>query len=579
MLQTPFGLSALTYALIAFTVGSLQDSVLRARLVDPGGDRGRGAASSVSSCTPCSARSWGSPSSASASRRSRSSSGSLNAIAAAPAIRVVRWATGTQGSVRARRCTGERGPVNPDTPRLRLSVLGIIVVSLFAALFARLWYLQVMSGSQFQVAADNNRIRIVAEEAPRGRILDTQRPGHRRQPHLGAGHRRPLGPGQAADSAADRRAHEGRRRAGRCRHPDDRRQARDAHQGPAVQPLRAGADRQRRPRGPQDLDRRAPGRAARRWRRTGWPSGAYPLRPAGRPRRRLRGQGHEGRARRRRSRRSTRPSRTRSTTRSGSTGDREDLRGRPPGHARRAAASRSTPRATRCATLSETPPIPGDDVVLNLNINVQAVAEQALQSGLDHAAHTRTVGSDIAEQGPGRLERGRRPPQRRRAGHGLVPDVQPGGLRRRHQRDRVGRSSRRPANHYPLNNWALQGQYAPGSTFKPFTAASGLAAGLITPYRTVFDTGTYTVPDCTGDSCKFQRTTPASRTASSTCARPSPCRRTSTSTTWAPGSGSTRAATAAPRRSATSSRSGASTTTPASTCPASSPGACPRPRG
>ena len=30
MLQTPFGLSALTYALVAFAVGSLQDSVLRA---------------------------------------------------------------------------------------------------------------------------------------------------------------------------------------------------------------------------------------------------------------------------------------------------------------------------------------------------------------------------------------------------------------------------------------------------------------------------------------------------------------------------------------------------------------------
>ena len=30
MLQTPFGLSALTYALVAYLVGSLQDSVLRA---------------------------------------------------------------------------------------------------------------------------------------------------------------------------------------------------------------------------------------------------------------------------------------------------------------------------------------------------------------------------------------------------------------------------------------------------------------------------------------------------------------------------------------------------------------------
>ena len=64
--------------------------------------------------------------------------------------------------------------MNPYAPRLRLSIVGVIVVSLFAALFSRLWYLQVMSGSQYQVAADNNRIRVVAEEAPRGRILDTQ---------------------------------------------------------------------------------------------------------------------------------------------------------------------------------------------------------------------------------------------------------------------------------------------------------------------------------------------------------------------------------------------------------------------
>ncbi len=33
----------------------------------------------------------------------------------------------------------------------------------------------------------------------------------------------------------------------------------------------------------------------------------------------------------------------------------------------------------------------------------------------------------------------------------------------------------------PLNNWAIQGQYAPGSTFKPFSAISALQAGLITP--------------------------------------------------------------------------------------------------
>jgi penicillin-binding protein 2 len=58
-------------------------------------------------------------------------------------------------------------------------------------------------------------------------------------------------------------------------------------------------------------------------------------------------------------------------------------------------------------------------------------------------------------------------------------------------------------NNAPLNNWAIQGQYAPGSTFKPFSAVAGLEAGLITPDTTVYDDGEYEVPDCSGDSCKF----------------------------------------------------------------------------
>lgn len=40
------------------------------------------------------------------------------------------------------------------------------------ALFARLWYLQVMEAPQLQVQAIANRTRVVAIEAPRGRILD-----------------------------------------------------------------------------------------------------------------------------------------------------------------------------------------------------------------------------------------------------------------------------------------------------------------------------------------------------------------------------------------------------------------------
>ena len=59
--------------------------------------------------------------------------------------------------------------MTPDSPRLRLSVLGVVAFSLFA----RLWYLQVMANDEFEVAAEANAVRVVAVEAPRGRILDT----------------------------------------------------------------------------------------------------------------------------------------------------------------------------------------------------------------------------------------------------------------------------------------------------------------------------------------------------------------------------------------------------------------------
>ena len=47
-----------------------------------------------------------------------------------------------------------------------------VVTCLFGALFARLWYLQVLDSNHFQVAAQQNGIRLVYTPAPRGRILD-----------------------------------------------------------------------------------------------------------------------------------------------------------------------------------------------------------------------------------------------------------------------------------------------------------------------------------------------------------------------------------------------------------------------
>ena len=56
----------------------------------------------------------------------------------------------------------------------RLYVIGIVAVCLVAALFARLWYLQVLESEELQDVAAANILRVVYTEAPRGRIFDAQ---------------------------------------------------------------------------------------------------------------------------------------------------------------------------------------------------------------------------------------------------------------------------------------------------------------------------------------------------------------------------------------------------------------------
>ncbi|MGH3506198.1 MAG: penicillin-binding protein 2 [Nocardioidaceae bacterium] len=58
--------------------------------------------------------------------------------------------------------------------RLRLVVVQMMVLSLFLTLFARLWYLQVVGGESYQAAAADNAVRDVEIAAPRGLIVDSQ---------------------------------------------------------------------------------------------------------------------------------------------------------------------------------------------------------------------------------------------------------------------------------------------------------------------------------------------------------------------------------------------------------------------
>jgi penicillin-binding protein 2 len=60
------------------------------------------------------------------------------------------------------------------TPQLalRIGILGALTLALFALLFLRLWSLQILSGARYVDAAQNNQLRTIRLDAPRGTILD-----------------------------------------------------------------------------------------------------------------------------------------------------------------------------------------------------------------------------------------------------------------------------------------------------------------------------------------------------------------------------------------------------------------------
>ena len=59
-----------------------------------------------------------------------------------------------------------------DRPWRRLVVLQVLVVSMLATLLGRLWFLQVHDGDLYAAAASTNRVREVVTPAPRGEVYD-----------------------------------------------------------------------------------------------------------------------------------------------------------------------------------------------------------------------------------------------------------------------------------------------------------------------------------------------------------------------------------------------------------------------
>jgi penicillin-binding protein 2 len=62
-------------------------------------------------------------------------------------------------------------PVSPQLA-MRVAIIGGVAMAMFAIIFFRLWFLQVLSGEQYVQQADANRSRDLPIAAPRGEILD-----------------------------------------------------------------------------------------------------------------------------------------------------------------------------------------------------------------------------------------------------------------------------------------------------------------------------------------------------------------------------------------------------------------------
>ena len=384
-----------------------------------------------------------------------------------------------------------------ESPRVRMSVLGIVVFALFASLFARLYYLQVMASDQYQVAAQANRIRVVPIDAPRGRVLDRNGkvlvdnrivveitidrtvtddlPAAKRTAILTA----------VADGLA------------RSGSPKTVAQLEDDLANPRYSPyvpvpVALGVPEELKiwidEHGPE-----LPGVAAERVAVRRYPYGKLAAHVLG-----YTGQINDAEF----EAASTLPKSYTLNDDIGKYGIEKvyeaDLRGTPGKRSIEVDAQNHPVRV-----VGQTDPIPGDDVVLNLDIDVQAQAEQDLESGLAIAKKRPCRACSVAPKGD--------------VGSAVVLDPTTGGVIAMASfptfnpaefvdgiSDAEWAFLTAKENHAPLNNWAIQGQYAPGSTFKPFTAIAALQAGLITPDSTVFDDGEFEVPECSGDSCTFR---------------------------------------------------------------------------
>lgn len=363
-----------------------------------------------------------------------------------------------------------------DRVRARVVVIAVIVFSLFAAIVVRLYSLQVLDGKEYVFRAQRNAVRIIVDEAPRGRIFDRNgRVIVRNRTSLAVGVRRPdLPAGDEGELVKqrliellgiDRTELEDRLADLRVAPFDPVVVARD------VPPRIIFAISEHR-----EL---YPGVEALTLAARDYPKGSIAPHVIG--------YLTEIDADELEAMSGYRPG-----DRIGRTGiERElesELRGRPGRRKLEVDASGNV-----LSTINALAPIPGNDVKLTLDSRLQRIAEDALANGLRLARNSVFKEDGTSFKAP--------------AGAVVVMDPRTGAIRAMASapdfdlEDFVGgigvddyKRLTRPDAHQPLLNRATQAAYPPGSTFKPVMVSAALSEGRATehtrfPCQTEFEFG------------------------------------------------------------------------------------------
>ena len=153
-------------------------------------------------------------------------------------------------------------------------------------------------------------------------------------------------------------------------------------------------------------------------------------------------------------------------------------------------------------TLSQTAPVPGNNLELSLDLGLQQEVDSALAGEIKqlsgkydpyfHMYYPQLTGAAVVEDpNNGKILAMSSFPT-------YNPSVWVGGIT-----TSAYKALTSPSSNYPLINRAIAGQYTPGSTFKLATATAALKTGLITPNYYYYDTGLFTIPNCTSGMCSF----------------------------------------------------------------------------